>query len=208
MLKALLLAGFTLACTSFALAQNSQTNYQLLINGKVADIDLDKPLTFKTAKGEELQIELKQNDVLFYQDNMVSLSYPKEFSISKSVLDANIEQLAIITANGSGVMIQKYSSMNPSILVDMMLQEVTKESISYGYTNKEQKFENKLVSGQLLKGKTCRLNYKDDEQTYTVAALGGKDEGIIVMTMLNTSYKKQDQHLLDMVISTLSYTNQ
>ncbi|NEM96314.1 hypothetical protein [Pontibacter burrus] len=204
MIKFLLSTCLFFSFATYCAAQES-SNYQLLINGKAVDIDLGKPVDFKTAKGEQLKIELKQKDVLFYKDDVVSLNYPKEFSVSKSVPDNNIEQLAIMTAHGSGVLIQKYNGLNPSILVDMMLQEVIKESINYGYTQKDQSFEKKLVSGQVLKGKMATLHYKGDEQTYVVAAYGAKDEGILVLTMINSTYVEQDQKLLDMVLNTLSY---
>lgn len=108
-------------------------------------------------------------------------------------------------ATGTGYMIQTYKNFNPTFLIDLMLSEVTKESVSYGYSKKDKNFEYKLTSGQTLKGKTATLEYKGEEEVYTVAAYGSKDEGILVMTMLFTDddYRDADKALLAQLFSTL-----
>ena len=111
----------------------------------------------------------------------------------------------VMKATGTGYMIQTYKSFNPTMLIDLMLSEITKESVSYGYSKKEEAFEHKLQSGQVLKGKTAKLEYKGEEEVYTVAAYGNKDEGILIMTMLFTDddYREADESLLSQLFNTL-----
>jgi hypothetical protein len=88
-----------------------------------------------------------------------------------------------MTASGSGILIQKYEAFDPTMLQEMMLNEVIKESVSYGYILERQDYNKTLISGHSLSVLKAALNYKGELETYEITAYGGKDEGILVMTM-------------------------
>lgn len=69
-----------------------------------------------------------------YEDSLYRFRYLKDYKISKLKVDEGIEQIMIMTAEGLYVLIQKYSTINPTMLNEMMLNEVTKESLSYGFS--------------------------------------------------------------------------
>lgn len=159
-------------------------NYYVIINNDTIRTDLDKTVQYKTSSGEKLNIRIAQPDVVTYSDDMISFKHDKSLSVSNTHVDVGIEQCALINATGSGFAIQKYKTINPSSLTDLMMQEIIKESVSYGYKKVEKPFKRKLVSGQTVEGKQVTLTYKDEVEIYTVAAYGRKDEGIIIITML------------------------
>jgi hypothetical protein len=74
-------------------------------------------------------------------------------------------------------MIQEYSSMDPTSLVTLMLKEVTKESVEYGYKMTQEAVTRKLKSGETLKGLKATLRYKAEESYWEVLAYGKKDAG-------------------------------
>ncbi len=98
-------------------------------------------------------------------------------------IDTGIEQIMMVTAAGTGVIVQKYDAFNPTMLQEMMLNEVTKESISYGYEMKREDYDKKLVSGETIRVLKAVLEYRGEYEIYEIAAHGRKDEGILIMTM-------------------------
>ncbi len=196
-----------LLCTCFiglkCLGQEAG-NYLIIINNDTISLDLNKETEYKTKKGEKLSIVLTQPKLLTYVDEMISFKYPKSSSVSNTVIEDGIEQCMVMKSSGNGFIVQKYSTIDPSSLTSLMLNEITKESISYGYTKAEKEFTKKLVSGQEIKGIQSTLTYKGESEVYTVATYGGRDEGIIVITMV-MGEEFADKDLIDLFLNTLSY---
>ena len=187
---------------TFALAQE-QNNYILIIDNDSIPMDLNSDFQYKTPKGEQLNIRIAQPDILTYSDDMISFSHPNSLSVSNSAVDEGIDQCMIVKSTGSGYMIQKFRTLDPSSLTRLMLNEIIKESINYGYTKTEKDFSRTLKSGQIIEGVEATLTYKGEEEIYTVASYGGKDEGIIVITMLLSDEYSNDQDMIDLFLDTL-----
>jgi hypothetical protein len=161
---------------------NAQKDYIITIDGTSYEIEMDGEIVIK-ANGKKLDIGLKKKDTLLLDEDYFQLKYIKKHKVSKVVVDEGIEQLMIMTAGGSGIIVQRYSSFNPVMLQEMMLNEVTKESVNYGYNLTRKDYEKKLLSGESIKVLKAVLDYKGETETYEIAAHGKKDEGILVMTM-------------------------
>ncbi|MFK7796578.1 MAG: hypothetical protein AB8E82_03930 [Aureispira sp.] len=178
-------------------------NYILIINNDSISIDLNQPAKHQTAAGATLDIQLVQPSILTYSDDMISFKHHKSLGVSNTKIQTGIEQCMILKSTGNGFMVQKYSTIDPSSLTQLMLNEITKESISYGYTKKEKAFRKKLKSGQTIKGIQATLSYKGEEQIFTVATYGEKDQGIVVVTILINEEFKDDAQIIDLFLDTL-----
>jgi len=176
---------FLVAAMLFLLSShmNAQENYLLKINDELIPISLDGTKTI-TVDSVDLTLSLIQKDTLTYVDTAYEFNYLKDFSITKTVIDLGIEQLMLVSADGSGAMIQKYGMMNPSMLNEMMLSEITKESISYGYKLKREDYDRKMENGEVVKVLKAVLEYKNLTSIYEVASFGKRDEGVLVVTMI------------------------
>jgi len=143
---------FTLLASTIIFAQE---NYQIKINEKVIDVELDKNYEIKI-KNKVFNVKVNIKDSLTYNDNMISFKYPKEYKVVSTKIDDGIQQLMLMTTEGSGVLIQKYSNMNPSMLNELMINEVTKESVNYGFEMKREDYVRTLNLGTKL----YQFNYK------------------------------------------------
>ena len=182
----------------------TQGNYIIVINGDSVRIDLSSEIDYKTKGGEKLKINLVQPEILTYSDNMISFSHNKAFTVSNTTIQEGIDQCMIVNSTGNGFMVQKYEIMDPSPLVELMLNELTKESVNYGYKLTKKDYSRKIKSGQTIEGVQATLTYKGDKEVYTVATYGQKDEGIIVVTMLLNDDFEEDQEIIDLFLNTLS----
>ena len=177
-------------------------NYILIINNDTINVDLDKDISYKTASGETLTIQVTQPEILEYSDDMISFSYQRSLGVSNAKIDDGIEQCMVMKSTGSGFMVQKFKTINPSGLTRFMLNEIIKESINYGYVKTEKEFKKKLLSGETIEGVQATLKYNDDTEIYTIATYGNKDQGIIVVTMqLNDDF--DDTLIIELFLNTL-----
>lgn len=197
----------TLLICLIGFSQN-KGNYILIINKDSIQVDLNNDLSYKTSLGENINIKIIQPDILTYSDDMISFSYHKSLSVSNSEIEEGIDQCMIMKSTGNGFMVQKYRTINPTGFTQFMLNEIIKESISYGYTKTEKNFEKKLKSGQTIEGIQATLTYKGEKELYTVASYGGKDEGIIVVTMILTEDYYDDNKFIDLFLETLEIKEQ
>lgn len=178
-------------------------NYIVIINNDSIQIDLNNEYQYKSSSGDKLTIKVVQPNILTYSDDMVSFEYDKSLSVSNSKIEEGIEQCMIVKSTGNGFIVQKYKTLNPGSLTQLMLNELTKESISYGYSKTQEKFEKKLLSGETIKGIQATLTYNGEKEVYTVATYGSKDKGIIVVTMLLNEDFKEDKEIIDLFLETL-----
>ncbi|SFZ94602.1 hypothetical protein SAMN05428642_104273 [Flaviramulus basaltis] len=194
---------FLLIILCLSTFSQAQKNYNIEIDGKTISIELDKEYEVLINK-DKVKFKVTSKDSLTYKDDMLTFNYPKEYNVSSSKIDVGIEQLMLMTAEGSGFIIQKYKTINPSMLNEMMLNEITKESVSYGFELKREDYERTLKSG--LKLKVCKavLNYKDEINIYEIVSFGKKDEGILFMSMVMEDVENSSgSNLINMIWDTL-----
>lgn len=194
----LLVASFLLA-----LGAKAQNDFSLTIDGKTIELGTDKPGTINIG-GKNYPVTLKQKDTLTFVNSLYTFNYPKEFKVNKKELGNDIDQVMLMTAEGSGVLIQQYKTMSPTALNELMLSELTKESISYGYTMERKDYDRTLASGQKVRVCRAELTYKDDKNIYEIATWGGKDEGILMMSMvMDEELGSQGRRIIDLMWNTL-----
>jgi hypothetical protein len=183
----------------------SQKDYIVKINDTELEIALDSSYTIQI-NNKDVKFTFKSKAILLYDDPFFNFQYPSDFKVSKTKIDEGIEQIMLMTADGSGILIQKYEDFNPTLLNEMMINEVTKESINYGFKLERKDYERKLKFNQNLKVNKAILTYKDEINIYEIATIGKKDEGILIMTMImDNTTDGQGNKLIDLMWETLNY---
>lgn len=192
-------------CILSGLNSFAQDDLLLHIDGKAIEISSDQEYDL-SINGKMVNVKVSTKDTLLFDTDLFSFQYSKDYKVSSMELAEGIEQIAIMTAEGSGLMIQKYSAMNPSMLNELILNEVTKESINYGFEMKREDYSRKLTSGQEIEISKAILTYKDETNIYEVASLGRKDEGILIMTMImDENHSERGKKLIDLMWNSFNY---
>jgi hypothetical protein len=188
-----------------AFAARGQEDYKIKINDTTISISLDTKYEV-LLNGKKVNFTVTANDTVTYNDNLFSFRYLKDYKITKTELDGGIEQLMLLTAEGSGFLIQKYASMNPEGVEEMMLKEITKESVGYGFKQQRNNYQRKLKSGQEVTVIKAVLKYKDETNIYEITSIGKKDEGILVIAMIMDETKsEQGRKTIDLMWNSLFY---
>lgn len=198
-----LLSILTIICFVFQL--NAQEKYLLVLGKDTINIETDKQYIYVSSDGREMPIQLIKQQIQYYNSNMINFSFPNNYSVSQTDLGNGVTQTALLTADGNGFFVQEYTSLDPSDLVTIMMDELTKERISYGAQYTEETFQRFVQGGKLLIGRKRTLNFKGDTEVYTVATYGGNNNGILVVTLTNNIGNPQETNrIIDMFFDTLA----
>jgi hypothetical protein len=190
--------------TSLA-AKAQEEDYLIEMNGKEMPVSLDKEYKVPV-NGKTVSFTIRAKDTLQYNGGLFSFKYTKDLKISKMTISEGIEQVMLITSGGSGFIIQEYASIDPTMLNEMMIKEVTKESVSYGYEMERKDYDRKLLSGQEINVDKAVLTYKDEINVYEVATMAGRDNGILVMTMMmSEEFNEKDANVIELMWRTLKF---
>ena|ERR1700730_18281641 len=180
-----------------------QEDYKITINDTSLKFSLDKKYELMV-NGKKLVFMVSSNDSLAYDDNLIGFLYPKGLNLSRTQLEGGVEQITIISAEGSGLIIQRYSAVSSVNLNELMLNEVTKESISYGFVLNREDYKKMLKSRQKIDVAKAVLKHKDETNIFEVTSIVKKDKEVLIMTMkMDDKKDSQGQKLIDMMWRTL-----
>ena len=171
-------------------------DYQITINGHRQAIDLDKETAVVLPDGTSLTVRLSQREFLSFESDMFRLMHHNAYKANRKDLGDGIFQTAVITPVGTGVLVQEYTTMDPRRLVDLMLKELTKEEVEYGYKYTEQTTQKK-VGALTFRGKTAVTRYQDEEWTRSVLAWGAGNKGLLVVTFIEKERYKTEQEVIE-----------
>ncbi len=177
-------------------------NYILQIGEDAYEISLDEDVLIRIGGGD-FPVRLMQKQVLTYETENFSFEYPRKYSPSKSDLGDGTYQTALMTPLGSLVMVQEYLSLNPSDLIDFMVNEVTKEEREYGYQIESSNTSVTLSDGKVLNGKVITSKYKDSDIKRLVYTYGTKDSGLLILTQLDNEVEPGAEVLIESIIGSL-----
>ena len=179
-------------------------NYLLTIDGKTYELDIGEMTTATLQNGQKVQVKLEKKDIATFKTEMFSFNHPSGFAPSKTDLGDGVYQTIMATPTGTMVMIQEYTGLNPCGLIDMIVTELTKEEVHYGYTITKRDVSKKLADGQTVTGKFVVSKYRKDENQRNVLCYGGKDAGLIIVTQLDNNTRGEDMAMIDLFWKTLT----
>lgn len=171
--------------------------YKLTIDGVSVDIDTDEDATVTLPNGDKAKIRLERNAFATFSSDSFSFVHPSGVTVTKTNLSKGIDQHLMASAVGSMVIVQEYSDMNPVTLNQLMLQEITKESVQAGGKLSQKAGSRKLADGKVLSGLTATVKTRADRVTYEVMSYGTADQGVVVITSLDDDNAKDDRPMID-----------
>ncbi len=187
-----------LLCTVWiGMSAQSEKNYILEINGDTIHVSLNETAVLKTKDNKSLTIKLARKEFLQFQNEFFSFNYPSQFSVTSSKIDEDVDQILLMTATGNGIMIQTYNSINPELIVDFMLKQITEDDIAAGYKEVTTSTERKLSDGTVFKGKKSILTLDSDKGEFVVVGSGKRKKGMLVVEIKNDVANPEDEKIFE-----------
>lgn len=179
-------------------------NYILNIDGKRYELDLGARAVVALQDGRRVQVELTKKDVAVFKTPAFSFSHPGRVTPARTDLGNGLHQTMMTTPSGTMVMIQEYSTTNPSGLVDFMLAEVLKQEVQYGYEITTTPATKELADGRTAIGKRAISKYRSEEYERYVVCFGGRDAGIMIVTQVEKASPREDLAMVELFWKTMS----
>lgn len=171
-------------------------NYTLTIDGKAFDLDLDREQVLKLSPKQELRVTLSQKAVVTFTTENLSFDHPGTLAPSRTDLGDGVFQTMLASPRGTLVMVQEFTTLDPSPFIDMMLGELTKEELQTGYKVTNSLATQKLANGEILNGKLSVSASAEDEYTRQVLSYAGKESGLMVVTQIEAESTVEDKAMI------------
>ena len=194
--RSTLFAAVIALASTAAHADNPKT-YKLTIGDVTVDIDPGETLDVTMPDGKQTKVTLSLNDFATYAGAMFSFVHPTNVAVTKTELDPHIHQYLMASALGTLIIIQEYGSMNPTSLDNLMLQELTKETLAAGGELTQQPGSRTLPDGKQLTGLTAKVKTKADTTDFEILAYGTSDQGVLVVTRVDESNAAKEGAMIE-----------
>jgi hypothetical protein len=185
-----------LAVPGLGLAEEQKT-YRLTIGEVAVEIDPGETLDVTMPDGKQTKVTLQANEFATFTGNMFSYVHPAGVAITKTELDNTINQYLMASALGTMVIVQEYASINPASLNQLMLQEVTKESVQAGAELTQQPTTRKLADGRELTGLRATVKTRTDATDFEILSFGLVDQGVLMVTRISQENAASEGAIID-----------
>lgn len=195
-----------LAAITVAFLVGSQAfadDYTLTIDGKQHDVDLGKQAVISLPDGRKINVLLERKAVVSFRSENLTFQHSSKLTPARTEVSPGIFQTMMASPRGSVVLVQEYTSINPCGLIDLMLTELTKEEVQYGYALATSPTAQKLSTGQELNGKKVVSKYKDKETTRRVICFQARDAGIMIVTQIEKDASLEDFAMIETLWTSL-----
>ncbi|MBZ9997395.1 hypothetical protein [Mesorhizobium sp. BH1-1-4] len=171
--------------------------FRLTIDGKSLDIDAGESTHVTLPDGTQVEVKLDKNDFATFSGDSFSFNHPSGISVTKTDLGENITQYLMASALGTIVVVQEYGKMNPVSLNQLMLQEMTRESVQAGAALTQQPTTRKLADGKELTGIRAEVKTRTDTAYFEIVGYGLADQGLLFITRVGSEDLGTEQPLID-----------
>ena len=95
------------------------------------------------------------------------------------------------------VIVQEYASINPVSLNELMLQELTRESVQAGAELTQQPTTRKLADGRELTGLRATVKTRTDATDFEIMSFGAVDQGVLMVTRIDQENAASEGAIID-----------
>lgn len=161
------------------------------------DIDPGESADVTLPGGKRSKVTLERNDFATFSGSVFSFVHPSNISVTKTDLGDDITQYLMASALGTIVVVQEYGTMNPVSLNQLMLQEMTKESVQAGATLTQEPTTRKLADGKELTGIHAEVKTRTDTADFEIVGFGVADRGLLFITRVAGEDAATEKPLID-----------
>ncbi|TXH85261.1 MAG: hypothetical protein E6Q77_00850 [Rhizobium sp.] len=177
--------------------------FRLMIDGVNVGINPGDTLDVTLKDGRKVTVELQRSESVTFTGGKFSFDHDGKFTVAKTDLGGGVQQYALMTPIGTGIIVQEYKGLNPTGITDFVLQQMVQESISGGAKMTKQAMERTLPSGPVLKGVKAETTTDNTVMEYEIVATGRPEGGVLVATFLNKENLSKEGTILDKLWASL-----
>lgn len=177
--------------------------FRLAIDGVEVGINPGDALDVTLKDGRKVSVELQRSESVTFTGGKFSFDHDGKFTVAKTDLGGGVQQYALMTPIGTGIIVQEYKGLNPTGITDFVLQQMVQESINGGAKMTKETTQRTLAGGSVLKGVKAETTTDNDVMDYEIVATGRPEGGVLVATFLNKENIPKEGAILSKLWSSL-----
>ena len=177
--------------------------FRLAIDGVEVGINPGDALDVTLKDGRKVSVELQRSESVTFTGGKFSFDHDGKFTVAKTDLGGGVQQYALMTPIGTGIIVQEYKGLNPTGITDFVLQQMVQESINGGAKMTKETTQRTLAGGSVLKGVKAETTTDNDVMDYEIVATGRPEGGVLVATFLNKENIPKEGSILSKLWSSL-----
>ncbi|NLR99004.1 hypothetical protein HGP17_19465 [Rhizobium sp. P38BS-XIX] len=177
--------------------------FRLKVDGVEVGINPGDSLDVTLKDGRKVSVELQRSETVTFSGGKFSFDHDGNFAVAKTDLGGGVQQYALITPIGTGLIVQEYKGLNPSSITDFVLQQMVQESLNAGAKMTKETAQRTLADGKVLNGVKAETTTPNDVMDYEIVATGRPDGGVLVATFANKENIPKDGAIIDKLWSSL-----
>jgi hypothetical protein len=189
------IAAVLLVLSGQALADDPKT-YKLTIGDVSVEINPGETVDLTLPGGQKTTVTLALNEFTAYSGKIFSFVHPTSVAVAKTDLGDGIFQHLMASATGTLVIVQEYDAMNPVALNQLMIQELTKESVQAGAEMSQEPTTRTLADGKQLSGLKATVTSRTEKAYFEVLSYGVTDRGVVLVTRIDDENTASEGSLL------------
>jgi hypothetical protein len=188
---------------TFSAAQEQGKNFILSIDGKDVGIDIGETLEVEGADGRKVKVSLRRAEQVTFRGDLLSFAHRGDLAVSSTEVDKGIRQHLLASANGTIIIMQEYTALDPTSLLELMLTSVTEESVAAGgkLTRSD---ATRQVGGRDVRGLKAEVVNGSEKTLVETYTLGQSGKGLVIITQIADDALDTDRAVLDLFWQSLS----
>ena len=199
----LLITIFVIAGTGL-ICSVAKGNYQITVDGKKHDIELGKEIVVQSMDGKPVHIRINKKKTATFRGKFVTFNHKNNLTVSSTDIGSGIRQSMAITGNGTVLLIQEHTKLNPEEFLDLCLMGLVKDQLEKGFRMTKKKFRKILSDGTKLDGYKATLKRGKETKTCIVLVKGKGRKGVVVATSIDKDKIRDDRDVLNLFWKTLT----
>ena len=187
--------------TAVATADDPKS-YKLTVDGVAVAIDPGDTVEMTLPSGKHISVKLERNEFSTFSGEAFSFVHASDTSIAKTALSFGTQYL-MGSALGNYVIVQEYSSIDPTSLNALMLHQVTNDLVKAGGKLTEATANRKLADGMELTGLAGTVKSRSGSDSFEVFSCGRDERGVVVVTHLGDQNVEVERKMIDEFWKTL-----
>ena len=187
----------TLAVCLVSSFGHAADNFLLEVNGEPHDIRIDTLKEITLADGTKLNIKLSMKNDIEYMRPYFNFTHSGVFRVTTTDLGDGLFQTLMISPSGTLILIQEHTDMDPTFMLDSMIEEITRPETEAGFDVAQTPITKKAGPKELAGKRVVTTNDEGASLTREIYAVGGNECGLLILTAIDLKSNADEQSLID-----------